>query len=43
MRVTSDLLVVGDSLLVLNAKGRGTGPNPGMVQPKEKLPKDSHD
>ena len=39
----SDLLVVGDSLLVLNAKGRGTGPNPGMVQPQAKLPKDSRD
>jgi len=39
----SGLLVVGDSLLVLNAKGRGTGPNPGMVQPQVKLPKDSKD
>jgi hypothetical protein len=37
------LLVAGDSLLVLNAKGRGTGPNPGMVQPQLKLPKDSKD
>jgi DNA-binding beta-propeller fold protein YncE len=39
----SGVLVVGDSLLVLNAKGRGTGPNPGMVQPLPKLPKDSLD
>ncbi|MBW8878630.1 MAG: bifunctional YncE family protein/alkaline phosphatase family protein [Acidobacteria bacterium] len=38
----SGVLAVGDSLLVLNAKGRGTAPNPGMVQPKDKLPKDSH-
>jgi sugar lactone lactonase YvrE len=37
----SGVLASGDSLLVLNAKGRGTGPNPGMVQPKEKLAKDS--
>jgi DNA-binding beta-propeller fold protein YncE len=37
----SGVLVVGDSLLVLNAKGRGTGPNPGMEQPLAKLPKDS--
>jgi DNA-binding beta-propeller fold protein YncE len=33
----------GDSLLVLNAKGRGTGPNPGMVQPLAKLPPTSTD
>jgi YVTN family beta-propeller protein len=30
-------------LLVIDAKGRGTGPNPGMEQPLAKLPKDSHD
>ena len=39
----SGVLTLGDSLLVLNAKGRGTGPNPGMAQPAAKLPKDSHD
>ncbi|HXU32939.1 MAG TPA: beta-propeller fold lactonase family protein [Thermoanaerobaculia bacterium] len=29
-------------LLVIDAKGRGTGPNPGMEQPLAKLGKDSH-
>jgi DNA-binding beta-propeller fold protein YncE len=28
------VLLDGDALLVLNAKGRGTRPNPGMVQPR---------
>ncbi len=30
-------------LLVIDGKGRGTGPNPGMPQPLGKLAKDSHD
>ncbi|MEP7012113.1 MAG: alkaline phosphatase family protein [Acidobacteriota bacterium] len=30
-------------LLVIDAKGRGTGPNWGMAQPPVKLAKDSHD
>lgn len=31
------------NLLVVNAKGRGTGPNRGMAQPPEKLDPASHD
>jgi YVTN family beta-propeller protein len=31
------VLLDGDALLVLNGKGRGAGPNPGMVQPLAKL------
>ena len=31
------VLVDRDALLVLNGKGRGTGPNPAMVQPQAKL------
>ncbi|MEA2337177.1 MAG: hypothetical protein QOE82_1184, partial [Thermoanaerobaculia bacterium] len=39
----SALALDGDDLLVMNAKGRGTRPNPGQVQPGKRIPKDSHD
>jgi DNA-binding beta-propeller fold protein YncE len=39
----ADLLLDSDSLLVLNAKGRGTKPNPGMFQPLRKMPPGSTD
>ena len=37
------VLLDRDALLVLNGKGRGAGPNPGMVQPPAKLPPTSTD
>lgn len=37
----SALAVAGDDLLVLNAKGSGTGPNPSRPQPGQTLPKTS--
>jgi hypothetical protein len=37
------VLLDGDELLVLNGKGRGTGPNPVMVQPPAKLERTSTD
>jgi YVTN family beta-propeller protein len=37
------VLVDDDALLVLNGKGRGAGPNPGMVQPPAKLQRTSTD
>jgi len=39
----SALAVDGSDLLVVNAKGRGTGPNPKQAQPGMKIPKGSHD
>jgi YVTN family beta-propeller protein len=39
----SALALDGDDLLIANAKGRGTRPNPNQMQPGRKIPKDSHD
>ena len=39
----SALALDGDGLLVVNAKGRGSRPNPNQAQPGKKIPKDSHD
>jgi YVTN family beta-propeller protein len=39
----SALALDGYDLLVVNAKGRGTGPNPNRGQPGKKLPPDSRD
>jgi len=39
----SALALDGDDLLVVNAKGRGSRPNPNQAQPGKKIPKDSHD
>jgi YVTN family beta-propeller protein len=39
----SGLALDGDDLIVVNAKGRGTRPNPKQAQPGMKLPKDSRD
>jgi YVTN family beta-propeller protein len=39
----SALALAGDDLLVVNAKGRGTRPNPARGQPGKKLPPDSRD
>jgi len=39
----ADLLLDSESLLVLNAKGRGTKPNPGMYQPLRRMPPGSTD
>jgi len=39
----SALALDGNDLLVVNAKGRGTRPNPNQAQPGQKIPKDSHD
>ncbi|MGZ4777934.1 MAG: SMP-30/gluconolactonase/LRE family protein, partial [Thermoanaerobaculia bacterium] len=37
----SAVLLAGDDLIVLSAKGSGTGPNPARPQPGPKLPPDS--
>ena len=37
------LLCVGDEIVVVNAKGRGSAPNPGFVQPEKKKPAGSRD
>jgi DNA-binding beta-propeller fold protein YncE len=39
----TSLLTLGDSLLVLNSKGKGSQPNPQFPQPEAKLPDDSRD
>ncbi|MBV8545931.1 MAG: beta-propeller fold lactonase family protein [Acidobacteria bacterium] len=39
----SALALDGEELLVVNAKGRGTRPNPNQAQPGKKIPKDSRD
>src|SRR5215204_59274 len=39
----TSLLIIEDSLLVLNSKGRGSRPNPQFPQPEVKLPDDSRD
>jgi len=39
----SALALDGDDLLVVNAKGRGSRPNPNQAQPGKKIPKDSRD
>jgi YVTN family beta-propeller protein len=39
----SALALDGDDLLVVNAKGGGSRPNPSQVQPGTKIPKDSRD